>query len=106
MTKRNKGITLIALAVTIIVMLILAGVTMATLTGENGIISQAKKAKEASKKAEDDEKANLANMAAIMENGGQSIFGRGVNKPQISEGMIPVKYNGTNWVICDEDDEE
>ena len=106
MMKRNKGITLIALAVTIIVMLILAGVTMATLTGENGIISQAKKAKEASKKAEDDEKANLANMAAIMENGGQSIFGRGVNKPQISEGMIPIKYNGTNWVICDEDDEE
>ena len=106
MTKRNKGITLIALAVTIIVMLILAGVTMATLTGENGIISQAKKAKEASKKAEEDEKANLANMAAMMENGGQSIFGRGVNKPQISEGMIPIKYNGTNWVICDEDDEE
>lgn len=33
--KRNKGITLIALIVTIIILLILAGVTIATLTGEN-----------------------------------------------------------------------
>ena len=44
--KKEKGITLIALAVTIIVMLILAGVAIATLTGENGIISQATKSKE------------------------------------------------------------
>ena len=34
--KENKGITLIALVITIIVLLILAGVTIATLTGENG----------------------------------------------------------------------
>ena len=54
--NKEKGVTLIALAVTIIVMLILAGVTIATLTGENGIIAQAKKSKESSKKAEEDEK--------------------------------------------------
>ena len=41
MKTQNKGITLIALAVTIIVMLILAGVTIATLTGDSGIITQA-----------------------------------------------------------------
>lgn len=43
--KRNKGITLIALVITIIVLLILAGVTIATLTGENGILTQATNAK-------------------------------------------------------------
>ncbi len=43
MKKNQNGVTLIALAVTIIVMLILAGVTMATLTGENGIITQARR---------------------------------------------------------------
>ncbi len=43
--KRNKGITLIALVITIIVLLILAGVTIATLTGENGILSKAEMAK-------------------------------------------------------------
>ena len=36
--KRTKGITLIALVITIIVLLILAGVSIATLTGENRII--------------------------------------------------------------------
>ena len=44
--KSSKGITLIALVITIIVLLILAGVSIATLTGENGILSQAQRAKE------------------------------------------------------------
>ena len=35
--KKNKGITLIALVITIIVLLILAGVTIASLSGDNGI---------------------------------------------------------------------
>ena len=40
---KNKGVTLIALAVTIVVMLILAGVTISVLNGENGIVKQAPK---------------------------------------------------------------
>ena len=44
--NKNKGITLIALVITVIVLLILAGVSIAMLTGENGILNQAKKAKE------------------------------------------------------------
>ena len=43
--KRGSGVTLIALAVTIIVMLILAGVTISTLTGNSGITTKASKAK-------------------------------------------------------------
>ena len=43
--KTNKGITLIALVVTIVVLLILAGVSISMLTGENGIITQAQKSK-------------------------------------------------------------
>lgn len=39
--KSQKGITLIALVITIIVLLILAGVTIAMLTGENGILNKA-----------------------------------------------------------------
>ena len=41
---KEKGITLIALVVTIVVLLILAGVSISMLTGENGIITQASKA--------------------------------------------------------------
>ena len=43
--KGNIGITLISLVVTIIILLILAGVSIATLTGNNGILKQAKDAK-------------------------------------------------------------
>lgn len=42
--KSNKGITLIALVITIIVLLILAGISIATLTGENGVLTKASEA--------------------------------------------------------------
>ena len=44
--KKEKGITLIALVITIIVLLILAGVTVATLTGDNGLLTKTNEAKE------------------------------------------------------------
>ena len=42
MKKSIRGITLIALVITIIVLLILAGVTIATLTGKNGLLRKSK----------------------------------------------------------------
>ena len=56
---KSKGVTLIALAVTIVVMLILAGVTISVLNGENGIVKQAQKAKEESKIKELKEKVRI-----------------------------------------------
>ena len=46
MKKENRGITLIALVITVIILLILAGVTIATLTGENGILNKSNTAKQ------------------------------------------------------------
>ena len=43
--NRNKGITLIALVVTIVVLLILAGTSIAMITGDSGILTQSKKTK-------------------------------------------------------------
>lgn len=48
----NRGITLIALIITIIILLILAGISIATLTGENGILKKASSAGEQTKIAE------------------------------------------------------
>ena len=45
LSKYQEGITLIALVITIIVLLILAGVTIATLTGENGLLERAEEAR-------------------------------------------------------------
>lgn len=58
--KNQKGITLIALVITIIVLLILAGVAIAMLSGENGILSQAENAKKETIAAEAVERINLA----------------------------------------------
>ena len=56
--KKNNGITLIALVITIIVLLILAAVTIATLTGENGILNRAAEAKEKTEEAQRKEEAD------------------------------------------------
>lgn len=60
MIKRSKGITLIALVVTIIILLISAGVTIASLGGENGLITKVNQAKKAQIKAEMKEQLILA----------------------------------------------
>lgn len=58
--KNQKGITLIALVITIIVLLILAGVSIAMLTGENGILNQATRSGDETKIAEQREQVALA----------------------------------------------
>lgn len=60
MLNNNKGITLIALVITIIVLLILAGVSIAMLTGQNGVLTRAKDSNDETVKAEVQEKINLA----------------------------------------------
>lgn len=66
MMKNQKGITLIALVITIIVLLILAGVSIAMLTGDNGILTRAGDAKMAQIEGEVQEKINLAIQATKM----------------------------------------
>ena len=75
-TRKNRGITLIALVITIIVLLILAGVSIAMLTGNNGILTQAKLAKENTALAKEDEENKLAkNNEYINEQTGKIIPG-------------------------------
>ena len=62
---KNKGITLIALTVTVIVLLIISGVTISYLTGENGIINQAKDSKKFAGAVEEKEVLNTSVAAAI-----------------------------------------
>lgn len=60
MRKKNNGITLIALVITIIVLLILAGISIGMLTGENGILTKATQASEKYKIETAREKIQLA----------------------------------------------
>ena len=63
--KREKGITLIALVITIIVLIILAGVSISVLTGESGLIKNAIVATEKTEIAEIEEQVNFAVSGAL-----------------------------------------
>ncbi len=67
--KTNNGITLIALVITIIVLLILAGVAIATLTGDNGILTKAAQAKKDTEKASAKERIQIEVLASYNESG-------------------------------------
>ena len=54
LSKKNKGITLVALVITIVILLILAGISISTLTN-TGIFKKAKDAKKASENAQKEE---------------------------------------------------
>ena len=66
--KNQKGITLLALITTIIVLLILAGITVGVLTGDNGIVKNANKAKEETEIANEKEIIEKATVQAMGNN--------------------------------------
>ena len=88
--KKNNGITLIALVITIIVLLILAGVTIATLTGENGILTRASQASEQTEIAEEKEAIGLAYTGILADNNGT-----GVSADELQEELEKNGYSAT-----------
>ena len=67
--QKEKGITLIALVITIIVLLILAGVTIAMVVGDNGILTRARQAKSETETAEFVEKVQVAAVGSLNTDG-------------------------------------
>ena len=70
--KKENGITLVALVVTIIVLIILAGISINLVLGDNGIITIAKKAKENTELAKTDEETQLNELYTQLEAEGSS----------------------------------
>ena len=107
--KNTKGITLIALVVTIIILLILAGVSIAMLTGNNGVLTQGKRAKEETEIAEEKEAISLAmNALKIQKQVGAKKSGIKValnNEPKEevldaqSKNVIKLSATSTNSII-------
>ncbi len=63
--KKDKGITLISLVITIVILLILAGVAIGALTGDNGLIKRAQEAREKSIQSSDEELRQVAQLEAM-----------------------------------------
>ena len=98
--KTNRGITLIALVITIIVLLILAGVTIATLTGDNGILKQADKAKTETTMGEEKEAIGLAYNGAKTEKLGGVITAGDLNT-QFTKNGIKATASGEGTIKVD-----
>ncbi len=110
--KNNNGITLIALVITIIVLLILVGVSITMLTGENGILTQAQNAKNKTAEAEAKEREDLEEQNRLIEdlaNGNMILPSNDDTKPFLPEGATVTNNdlntgvtirdaNGNEWV--------
>ena len=65
--KSSKGITLIALVITIIVLLILAGVSISMISGDEGIVKKASEAKEKTNLAKEEEEKNIQDVTEYID---------------------------------------
>ena len=81
--KNKKGITLIALVITIIVLLILAGVSIMTLAGDNGLLTRTVGAKNKTTLAGMEEELNLAYMSVYTGKAGSGAINSGVSLDEI-----------------------
>ena len=103
--KKSKGITLIALVVTIIIILILTGISIMMLSGDNGILTKAKDAKNQIGDAQDTEILNMKILESSLDKGTPNIETL-VSKLQemgctVSGDSYPltISYNGKNYKI-------
>ena len=100
-TKKQKGITLIALVITIIVLLILAAVTINALSGDNGILRRAREAKEKTGASQEEESVKVSVTEALTQGIGElttenlkkAVKNNGLNEQQLA-GNGPWTYNG------------
>lgn len=85
--KSAKGITLIALVVTIVILIILAGVAINLSLSNNGIFNKAKQAREDYKHATNEEQSGITNIEKTMEEIAGGVAG-GTTAPKVIEGPV------------------
>ncbi len=106
--KKMRGITLIALVITIIVLLILVGVTLSTLSGQDGILNKVAKAVEETEKATEDEQRKMAMFEATMNTENTEFQGitipagfsptRIAGESTVDEGLVITDSEGNEFV--------
>ena len=108
--RNQRGITLVALVITIIVLLILAAVTIAALGGQNGILTNASRAQVANELGEAQDLINLTANEAINEyytttyvNGTAEVAGSTDKQLMVAEAIDSLTLNnGTTKTVIDE----
>ena len=91
--KNSKGITLVALVITIIILLILAGISISALTN-TGIFQKAKEAKQKSENAQKEEDRLISEYEKeIVKQDAEGIWDGKVNKPDLMSGMSAIYFD-------------
>lgn len=98
--KTEKGITILVLIITIIILLILAGITISSITGENGIINNAGNAKESAEIDSEKEAVETATVEVM----GKNKYGN-VVKSELQEELNKDLGNGITDVLDGDNDE-
>ena len=98
--KTEKGITILVLIITIIILLILAGITISSITGENGIINNAGNAKESTEIDSEKEAVETATVEAMDKNKYGNIV-----KSELQEELNKDLGNGITDVLDGDNDE-
>ena len=116
MLKKQKGITLVALVVTIVILIILSTVAINATFGENGLIKRAEEAKNMAEGALKNEEQEIANAVAYMnemlgdnqETDNSYVDNSIAVAPKLSDGMVPVKWDEEKqkWVKTTKEDSE
>ena len=99
LNKKNKGITLIALVITIIILLILAGISISMLTGQNGILNRAQEAKVKNEKSQAQEEVTIALNYLQIENETSSTTLTQENKRKILEDELKKSAKDSTVII-------
>ena len=100
--KNSKGITLIALVVTIVVLLILASISISVLTGDNGIINNSKEAKEDTEIAEEKETVELSAVQAAGKDEDGNVIEENLREQldiNIGEGKYNLEIEGDKFKV-------
>ena len=101
--KNERGITLLALIITVIILLILAGIAIASLTGDNGLFKRAQQARQETEEAQDMEKIRLAIAEAqIGDNGYQELTINNLESALIKDGTKVIasdNEDGTKHIL-------
>ena len=92
--KREKGVTLVVLVITIVILLILAGITISALNGENGLFARTKEAKEKSIKLEMKEALVMAIQELQIYKLGKATL-NDINEEWLNNQKLVEKYNAT-----------
>ena len=91
--RKNTGITLAVLVITIVILLILAGISISTLTN-TGIFQKSKDAKQKSENTQKEEESFLSEYEKeILKQDSNGIWDGNVNKPELMTGMKAIQFN-------------